>query len=165
MEFQRVIEGRRSIRKFEDKDVEDDKIKRIVENVKWTPSAHNNQEWEIFVVKDDETKKKLAKAALHQDFVEQAPVVFVVCGDKNRCRENEMHYLFMDIGMVCYNICLTAYDLGLGSCIVGAFYPGEVSEILDLPENLIPLSLVPVGYPAEDPKPPRRRTDYAHWIK
>ncbi len=162
MELEDAIKGRRSIRRFLDKAVEEEKLEKILDLIKWSPSAHNAQEWEIFVVKDEKRKGELADAAFGQSFLADAPVVLVVCGNKARLRGE--HYLPIDMGIVTYNICLVAYSLGLGTCIVGAFDPDRVRKVLGVGDKLIPYSIIPIGYPSTNPKPPERRSDYVHFI-
>ena len=84
MDVFEAISGRRSIRKFKKKDVERDLILKIVEAGIWAPSAGNIQSWEVVVVRDGTTKEKLAAAAYMRDFIAKAPVVMVLCADKQR---------------------------------------------------------------------------------
>lgn len=125
------------------------------------PSAGNTQEWNFIVVKDEEIKKKLAKAALDQDFIAEAPVVIVVCADLEKIslrygKRGELLYSIQDTALAIQNILLSAHALGLGSCFVGAFDEERVKSILELPDNLRPLAILPIGYPAEQPEKPRR---------
>jgi nitroreductase len=74
-----AIKGRRSVRSYKDLEVESDKIEKILEAGRLSPSANNRQEWKFIAVKNAETKKKLARAAMNQSFIGQAPVVLVAC--------------------------------------------------------------------------------------
>lgn len=161
MDFGAVIEGRRSIRSFEPVNIEEEKMKQILEAVKYVPSAHNLQDYEIFVVKNEKTKKSLVYSSLGQDFIEQAPVIFVVCADteKEGTKRAQM-YSIETASMVSYIICLKAFELGLGSCWIGAFDEDELRDVLQLPAKLLPVAVIPVGYTKESPAMPKRRDNY-----
>lgn len=158
MELFEAIVGRRSIRSFKDKEVEDEKVGKILEACRWSPSAGNRQPWEIIVVQDHELKEKIAKAAFDQIWIADAPLVFAVCINKKIARSTyakrgEM-YAFETIGMAIQNMMLVAYSLGLGSCCVGAFEEESIGDILNCPDLVKPVALLPVGYPDEKPTPP-----------
>lgn len=141
MEVFEAIRKRRSIRKYFDKQVEEEKIMKILEAARWAPSARNTQPWQFIVVKDKERRKELAKIAYNQKFIEEAPVIIVVCGEK---AEN-----LVNIGLAMQNICLEAFELGLGSCIVGWFDKEKAREFLKVPDEYDVCYLIPIGYPAE----------------
>lgn len=156
-----AIMKRRSIRRFEKKPVDDKLIGVILYMATQAPSAGNIQEWEFVVVKDEEQKKKLAKAALSQDFIAEAPVVIVVCANLARTslrygKRGETLYGIQDTALAIQNMMLAAQGLGLGSCFVGAFEEDTVSNIIELPDNLRPVAIIPIGYPAEKPESPGR---------
>lgn len=152
---------RRSVRRFEKKEVDDKLVGLILYSATHAPSAGNTQEWEFIVVKDKDQKKKLAIAALHQNFIAEAPVVIVVCADLEKIslrygKRGETLYFAQDTAAAVQNILLSAHALGLGSCWVGSFDENHVKNILGLPENLRPLAILPIGYPAEEPEMPKR---------
>jgi len=161
MELKEAILKRRCVRNFEKKEVTEEKIGELLEAARWAPSAGNLQSRYFYIVKSEEKKKKLAEAALGQKFIAEAPVVFVVCADlriEGRYgRRGRELYCLLDCGAAIQNIMLRAYDLGLGSVWVGAFDEEEVKELLEIPNHLRPISLIPVGYPAERPKAPTRK--------
>ena len=161
MEVEDVLRGRRSVRKFKDKPVEDEKIKKLIEAVKFVPTAHNIQDYHIYVIKNQGLKEKLAEAALNQNFVAQAPVVFVVCAEpgKEGTPRGEL-YSLQGSAMVAYAISLEAYELLLGSVWIGAFHENEVQRAIKVPKKYKPVAIIPIGYPAEEPKMPERREDY-----
>ena len=162
MDVFEAISGRRSIRKFKKRDVERELILKIVEAGIWAPSAGNIQSWEVVVVRDEKTKEKLAAAAYMRDFIAKAPVVLVLCADKQRSaiiyeeRGSDL-YCIQDAACAAQNMLLTAYALGLGTCWVGAFDEELVRKTLDVPEHIRPVALIPLGYPDEKPYPPLRR--------
>lgn len=161
MDVFRAIVERKSIRKFEKREVDDKLIGVILYMATMAPSAGNTQEWNFIVVKEEEIKKKLAKAALDQNFIAEAPVVIVVCADLEKIslrygKRGELLYSIQDTALAIQNILLSAHALGLGSCFVGAFDEEKVKSILELPDNLRPVAIIPIGYPAEQPEKPRR---------
>jgi nitroreductase len=157
-----AIKGRRSIRAFSSQDVSQDLVDKLVDAASLAPSAGNIQPWELIIVRKPETKQKLAEAALDQSFIEEAPVVIVVCADENRSSQGygergKSLYCIQDTAAATQNIHLMAYSLGLGTCWVGAFSEEEARELLRVPDGVRPVAIVPVGYPAEAPQPRRKR--------
>ncbi len=155
------IFNRRSIRKFEKKDVDDKLIGLILYAGTHAPSAGNVQEWRFVIIKDMEQKEKIAKAAWDQDFIKTAPVVIVVCADMEKIslkygERGEKLYFAQDIGACVQNMLLAAYALDLGTCYVGAFDDKKISDILQLPNYIRPVAIIPIGYPAEKPDMPKR---------
>jgi len=156
-----AIVGRKSVRKFEKKVVDDKLTGVLLYMATQAPSAGNVQDWRFVIVKDDEQKKKLYKAALEQDCILNAPIIIVVCSDTKSIglkygKRGENLYSIQDTAAAVENILLSAYALGLGACWVGAFDEDNVKTVLGLPEYVKPYALIPVGYPAEDPKKPER---------
>lgn len=160
MNILQIIKERRSIRRFEKREVTEELIDRLIESLIWAPSAGNLQSRKFYFVFKQEVKEEIAKAALDQKFITQAALVVVGCADeeiqwKYGQRGKEI-YAICDVAMAIENLMLLSYSLGLGTCPVGAFNEKEVSEILNLPKNLRPILIVPIGYPAEKPKAPKR---------
>jgi nitroreductase len=126
-----AISQRHSVRAYKAKDVEEDKLKKVLEAAKRSPSASNRQDWKFIVVKNKENKKKLAKAAFNQSFIGEAPVVIVACGTESKsimgCGQ-PTHTV--DVSIACAFMILEAYELGLGTCWIGAFKEDEVKKIL-----------------------------------
>jgi len=153
-----AIGKRRSIRNYQDREVEEDKLSEILEAARQAPSASNRQEWRFVVVRDKATKAKLCQAAKGQGFVNEAPIV-IAC-----CAQTDNH--IMTCGQACYAIdlaiaidhmTLTAVELGLGSCWIGAFYEEEVKKILDIPRQIRVVEMLALGYPAQEPTGPKKR--------
>ena len=156
-----MIKKRRSIRKFKPDPIEEEKIEKLIEAIIWAPSAGNRQMRKFYFVFDKNLKKKIAMASLYQMFIEEAPLVIVACGDKGIERYYEErgleNYLFCDVSASIQNLMLVAYEEGLGTCWVGAFDEDKIKKILNLPENLLPVAIIPVGYPIKTPPPPPRK--------
>ena len=162
MEVFEAIKGRRSIRAFQNRDIPPEMVDRLIDAARWAPSAGNIQPWEFIIVREPETRRKLAEAALEQTFIEEAPVVIVVCADENRSSQGygtrgKTLYCLQDTAAATQNIHLAAYALGLGTCWVGAFREDEAKKILNIPSGVRPVAIIPVGYPAEKPQPRNRR--------
>lgn len=165
MDFFEVLKRRHSIRRFKDKEIEKDKIEKLLEVANSAPSAGNLQAYQIFLVRDKDKRQKLGRASYNQDFVAQAPIDLVFCIDPFRSgrtygTRGEALYSIQDATISCTHVHLAAVELGLGSVIVGAFDEAEVSKILGIPATLRPIIILPIGYPDESPeKTPRRSLD------
>jgi len=161
MELYQAIKNRRSIRSFKEKKISEDGIEKLIDALRWAPSAGNLESRKFYFIFNNEIKQKLAQAALGQSFIAQAPLVVVGCADnKITQRYGERGkdlYSICDVSAAIENMLLMAYDQGLGTVWIGAFDEKKVAEILELPENLRPIAIIPVGYPNENPFPPERK--------
>jgi nitroreductase len=162
MELSEAIKGRKSIRVFKKQNVPEETVEKLINAASWAPSAGNIQPWEFVIVRKPAVKKKLAQAALNQAFVEEAPVVIVVCANEKRSSmgyglRGETLYCIQDTAAATQNILLTAYSLGLGTCWIGAFNENEAKEALQAPEGIRPVAIIPVGYANEAPSQRIRR--------
>ncbi len=132
-------------------------IVKLIKNAHRAPSAGHTQVQEFIIVKDDSTKKKLRKAALNQEYVEQAPLLIVVCSNTSRSvgrygiRGREF-YSIIDGAFASMLLLLSAVNEGISACFVGAFEDNKVSEILELPKDVRPIGIICIGYPAEEPE-------------
>jgi len=163
MDYFEVIRKRRSIRAFQPRPVEPEKLRRVLEAADLAPSAGNLQAYEILVARDGERKRALAQAALGQAFVAQAPVVLGFAANRSRSaakygRRGAELYALQDATIACAYAQLAATAEGLATVWVGAFDDDAVAEALDLPEGLRPAALLPLGYAAEEPEPTPRRS-------
>jgi len=162
LELFEVIKLRRSTRAFTEEEVSEEEVERLLEAARWAPSAGNIQPWEFVVVRESTRKRRLAEAALDQSFIEEAPVVIVVCADENRSglgygSRGVNLYCIQDTAAAVENMLLAAGALGFGACWVGAFHEGEVKEALSLPRGIRPVAIVPVGHSARRTHPPNKR--------
>jgi len=170
LELFEAIKARRSIRAFTGEEVSEEIVRKLIDAARWAPSAGNIQPWEFVVVRKLEVKRMLAEAALNQTFIEEAPVVIVVCADQNRSgrgygSRGANLYCLQDTAAATQNLLLAATALGLGACWVGAFYEEKVSKALKIPSGVRPVAIVPVGYPAEkaSPRPRRPLSEIIHY--
>jgi nitroreductase len=150
MNIYELIKTRKSVRAFQDRDVPEDVLMKLLGAARMAPSAKNFQEWRFIIVRNSATRAKLAEAAKGQKFVAEAPVV-IAC-----CAETDWHV--MSCGQLCYpidlaiaidHLTLAAVEEGLGACWVGAFYEDKVRDILEIPRNIRVVELLPLGYPQD----------------
>ena len=196
MDVSEVIRIRRSIRKFKPDPIPDEKVRLLLESARLAPSGTNTQPWRFIVVRDDDTKAKLQRAAHNQRHIKRAPVIIVCCADLEAFKEfparvdeligsgalpertREVFIPYIEKGMstvtkdalmiaaaanvsiAVEHIVLQAVEIGLGTCWVRWYEDKEVKEILDIPDNIEVMALLPVGIPDENPSPrPRLRLD------
>lgn len=153
MDFLNLAKKRYSCRSFLKKKVEKEKIEKILEAGRVAPTAVNFQPQRILVLDDEEKLSRLNECTKYGWGV---PIVMVICYDKTiswkRQYDNKDEGI-VDASIVATHMMLEIQDLGLGTTWIGSFDPEKVREIYKIPENLEIISLMPVGYPAEDAKP------------
>ncbi|HHT9121070.1 MAG TPA: nitroreductase family protein, partial [Candidatus Hypogeohydataceae bacterium YC41] len=160
MNILQVIKERRSVRRFQGTSIPKEMIEQLIDALIWAPSAGNLQSRKFYFVYNKEMKEKLVQAAWGQSFIAEAPLAVVCCTDLRigtyyGSRGKDL-YSIQDVSASIENLLLVAHELGLATVWVGAFEEEKVTEILKLPNNLRPVAIIPVGYPAEHPTAPRR---------
>ncbi|MBI3399670.1 MAG: nitroreductase family protein [Deltaproteobacteria bacterium] len=160
MDVMTAIKNRRSIRRFLDKEIPEEAVEALKDSLIWAPSAGNLQSRRFYFVFNSDIKKQIVDAALHQTFIAQAPLVVVACADlligRHYGKRGAELYCLQDVACSIENMMLAACSLGLASVWVGAFHEDGIARIMDMSSNLRPVAIVPVGYPAHSPLPPRR---------
>lgn len=169
---------RRSIRRFQTKDIEEEQLGKVVEAARWAPSWGNTQCGELIIIKDQAKKNKLAEILSRKNpatlAVKNGPVVLVVCaGLKKAGFYNDNHitkfedWFMFDLGLITQNICLAAHNQGLGTVIVGAFDHDKARKILGVPASHEVVALIPLGYPDHQPPAPKRKSleEFVHYEK
>ena len=158
MDVLTAIETRRSIRKYKDKYVEEEKLKKVLEAARLSPSAKNLQEWKFIVVRDAKTRESLTEA-IGQEFVREAPVIIVNCGTNpsGLMKGGQPRYT-VDLSIATAYMILEAHESGLGTCWLGSYDEGKVKEVLDIPEDVRVVSILPLGYPDEAPEARMRKS-------
>jgi len=148
-----AISTRKSVRAYEDRDVPDEVLTRLLEATRLAPSASNRQEWRFVVARDPDTRQRLMRAARGQRFVGQAPVVLACCAetDEHLMPCGQLSYP-IDVAIAVDHLTLCAAAEGLGSCWIGAFDEPQVKDILAIPPAVRVVALLPLGYP-QDPAP------------
>ena len=158
----KALFARRSIRKFEDKEVEEALVQDLLEAAMAAPSACCKDPWHFIVSKDANLLARIAGGLPNGPMLTDAGVGFVVCGDLNVAHDGQLSYMLQDCSAAIENLLLAADKLGLGAVWLGV-HPREeriahVRALFDLPSNIVPISAVAVGWPAEK-KDARTRYD------
>lgn len=153
MEIYEAIRTRKSVRSYLDRPVEPDKLERVLSAARLAPSAGNRQEWRFVVVSDPNKRLRLAEEAAGQRFLARAPIVIAACAetDGSSMRCGLLRYP-IDVAIAIDHLTLAAAAEGLGTCWIGSFDPGIVRRILGIPEAVMVVELLALGYP-EDPTP------------
>ena len=152
------IMTRTSIRQYTDQTVSADTIETLLRAGMAAPTAVNKQPWHFVAITDREKLDGIATANTNAGMAKKAPLAIVVCGDMKKALEGPARaFWIQDCSAATENILLAAHALGLGAVWTG-LYPNEdrakaVSELLKLPETIIPLCAIVIGYPAEQPQP------------
>lgn len=163
MNFFDVIMNRHSCRFFKSIDVEREKIEQILEAVNRAPSAGDLQAYQVYAVRSRGRRLAIARAALDQAFISEAPLVLVFCAAPvisaaKYGRRGEQLYALQDATIACAYAQLATTALGLGSTWVGAFNTDAVRQVIGTPRKEIPVAILPIGYAAEMPSPTSRRS-------
>jgi nitroreductase len=151
---------RRSVRKYAKKKVSDAMLHDLFEAAMAAPSAVAKDPWHFLLIKERETLDRIVKILPNGQMLRQAPAAIIVCGDINRAHGNEVSYMLQDLSAAVENILLAATALGLGSCWLG-IHPrpdriNNIRSLFSLPENIIPMCGIALGWPAENPEPRTR---------
>jgi nitroreductase len=173
METLEAIRTRRSVRRFMDKPVEDEKLTAVCEAVRQAPSWANRQCWRIVVVKNAAFREKLSELSYVESFfgsvgykanparkgIAEAPVVIVACADPSQSGVIwKQSYYLTDIGLAAQNLMLAARALGLGTVFVGVFNEEGIRDLLNIPSGIRVVGIFPLGYPLGEKTegPPRK---------
>lgn len=148
MELEEVIRKRTSVRKFSDKKLEQEKLEKILEAGRIAPTAKNNQPIKIYVVNSEEGLLKIDKASRCRY---GASTVLVVCGNKEEAYHKDDYTTYeMDSCIVATHMMLEATNINVDNIWVEAFDGDILREELNIPEELTPVCLLPLGYKTED---------------
>jgi nitroreductase len=160
MNVMEAIRTRKSVRAYEDRPVEDEKLQTVLEAARLAPSASNSQEWRFVVVRDADMRRKLAEAAHNQAFVGEAPVVIAACAESvDRVMACGQPSYPIDVAIAIDHMTLAAVEQGLGTCWIGAFDEAGVKSLLGVPESARVVELLPLGYPADPSVASKKRMD------
>ena len=176
MNLSQLIETRRSIRKYEKKEVAQEDVQKLLEAVRWSPSWANTQCWEIILVSDNKVREEL-KAVISPknpatNAVVSAPLLFALCGKlkasgyyKNEVNTKFGDWFMYDLGIATQSLVLKAHNLGLGTVIIGSFDHNKAKKILNVADGYELVSLICAGYPAQSPKSPKRKevSEFIHY--
>jgi len=174
-DFMEIIKGRRSIRRYQERQILEADLNTIFEAIRWAPSWANSQCWDAIVVRDSVIKQKLQETLSAGNpstkAIGEAPVVIALCGKlqnsgyyKGEAATKLGDWFMFDLGLATQNLCLAAHHLNLGTVIVGLFDHDKAKEILEVPDGYEVVTLIPFGYPAQEVKAPARReiSEFVH---
>jgi len=153
MEFSDVIQKRFSVRKYKSALVKEEELNIILDAARLAPTAHNQQPFRLIVVKTDGNEDALKRIYPGEFFVE-APIVVCACAilEEGWTRDDGKNYTEVDTTIAMDHLILAATNLGLGTCWIGKFDLKAAREVLNIPENILPLVFTPIGYPDEEPR-------------
>jgi len=165
MDALEAIRTRRSIRRYQDRPVPQNLVQRVLAAAMSAPSACNAQPWQFVVIRDRKILKEVPRINPYAAMAEHAPLAILVCGDVSL--EISAGYWVVDCAAAVQNLLLAAHTLGLGAVWTGVYPQQDRIEgfrnLLNLPQQVIPHSLIPMGYPAEEPADEDRfRPDRVH---
>lgn len=149
---------RTSVRSYEDRAVESEKVEKLLRAGMAAPTAVNKQPWHFIVITDKNQLQKLSEANPNAGMAAKAPLAIVVCGDMDKALEGDAREFWVqDCSAATENILLAATGMGLGAVWTGTYPSKErcaaVADVLRLPETLIPLNTIVIGYPDTEPTP------------
>lgn len=154
MEFIELAKSRYSVRSFSDRQIESEKLNKILEAAKISPTAANKQPQKIYVLRSEQAIDKI-NAVCRCIF--GATTVLVITADETETWENPFSENYntgdIDCSIVCTHLMLQAWELGIGSCWVGYFDLSQVAKAMDIPETEKIVAILPLGYPSENAKP------------
>ncbi len=159
MEFSELIEKRYSVRAYKADPVEDANLQKVLDAARLAPTAANRQAIQFIVVQTKGREAELGRIYKPDWFVEP-PLVICACGvpSENWVRRDGKNYNDVDVAIAMDHLILAAANAGLGTCWIGAFDPQAAREVLDLPEGIEPIAFTPLGYPADEPRPKKRKS-------
>lgn len=166
----KTIHQRKSVRNYIEKEVTKEQLETIIKAAMAAPTAINAQPWQFLVITDKALKAKYAEGNRQADMINKCSALVVVCGDKTIGNERSWSYWDQDCSAATENLLLAAESLGLGAVWTG-IYPGEeriktVKERFELPENVVPLCVILVGYPDGTDQPKDKwKPERIHWNK
>ncbi len=168
MEIYDAIITRRSIRKFSSIPIENNILEKLLKAAMYAPSARNTRSWHFILCTERETLNKIPLAHPHAKMCLEAQAVIVVCGDLSI--EPSVEYNAINCSAATQNILLASHEMGIGSVWLGVFPRPErvegVTNLFHLPSNIVPVSMIALGYPAEEKNIPERfEMDKIHYNK
>jgi nitroreductase len=158
MEFLELVNNRYACRSYRPQPVEEDKLLRVLEAVRLSPSGSNRQPWKFVVVHNEEVKQRLVRACAGQGFIAIAPVVIAGVGlMPERMMSCGVPGDPVDLAIALTHLSLAATAEGLATCWIGAFSQDGVREVLGVPQTAKVVELMTLGYPADNPRPKNRK--------
>jgi nitroreductase len=147
-----TIQKRYSCRAYQNREIEKEKLDKLMEAARLAPSAKNTQDWRFVFVTDGEIKKQVAAATNRPEVFEKAGAILAGCSNSDHVMACGQAIAPIDVSIALEHICLQATELGLGTCWIGSFRADQVRKILGIPEQINIIELMAVGYPADNAK-------------
>ena len=168
MDILELIKTRRSIRKYKPDPIPDSELNTVLEAARWAPSWANPQCCRIIVVGNPDIKARIAETASDKNpgraAILEAPVVLVVCAElkksgyyKDVVTTDKGDWYMFDVALATENLVLAAHSLGLGTLHMGLFDAAKVASIVNIPEGVAVVEIIPIGYPAAESNAPARK--------
>ena len=161
-----TISNRGTIRRYLDRSISQENLVKIIESARLSQSAANRQPWQFIAVTDASMKKNLSKASRSQESVSKAAAVVVCLANPSEAAKvGPFEGFLIDCSIAIENMVLASWELGIGSCWIGAYDERTVKELLEIPDAMRVVSLLTLGYPNEKPKAKNRKTlsDILHY--
>ena len=152
-----AIKTRRSIRKYKPDPLPEGDLKKIMAAAQLAPSAGNKQPWRFIVVRDPEKRRRLAEVARKQLWIADAGVIVVALAMDKKSPEVYERWAERDVMTAVEHMVLAAWELGYGTCWIGAFQEDEVKELLGIPKEMTVINLLPIGIPDQEPEARSRK--------
>ncbi len=168
MDINTLIKKRYSVRNYKSKEVEKEKLLKILEAGQYAPSAVNFQPWHFIVVTDKDIHKE-ASAIYHREWFNDAPVYIFVCGDHSiswKRKEDGKDHCDIDAAIAIDHMTLQAAELGLGTCWICNFNVQMCKDFFQLPEHIEPIAILSLGYPDKVQEIEKKRkplSEIVHW--
>lgn len=159
MKFSELVTKRYSVRAYKPDPVEDEKLQQVLEAARMAPTAANRQPFQIILIHTAGREAELSRI-YGRDWFTQAPLVICACGIPSQgwTRSGDgKSYTDVDVAIVVDHLTLAAADVGLGTCWIAAFDPVAAREVLGLPDDVVPIAFTPLGYPADQLGPKKRK--------
>lgn len=162
---------RTSVRHYTEEEVTDEQLEMLLKAAMAAPTAKNLQPWEFVIIKDRHSLDKIRCFHLYSTMLKEAPVAILVCGDEEKEAEDGHGFWQQDCAAATENLLLEATEIGLGGVWLGVYpnrtYVKKLQEIFELPKNIIPFSLISIGYPAAELHPKNKfdelKIHYEKW--
>ena len=168
MDLMKAITERRSVRSYKPDPIPEEKLRTVLEAIRWAPSWANTQCWEVVVVRDAAVKKRLAETLSStnpaHEAILKAPLILILVAitgmagfKRGTAATDKGDWYMFDIGLATQNLCLAAHAEGLGTVIVGYIDAAKAAEVLQIPQDRAVVALTPLGFPETVPSPPKRK--------
>ena len=159
MNFLDLVKKRYSVRSYEERQIENEKMEYIMECARLAPSAVNFQPWHFYVVTDSERLDAL-ESTYKREWIQSAPCIIVACANHEESwhrRSDNKDHADIDLAIAIEHLCLAAAEQGLGTCWVCNFDAALCHEVMAMPENVEPIALIPIGYTPDAEVPEKKR--------